>query len=66
MSQQPKLSLTERTTLVRLSKKYPNIVEHGNIMGSFDYYVLSELLDAERDNAPTDSSYKSHEGNWKP
>ena len=64
MSQQPKLSKTERAELKRLSKMFPQIVEHSNTMGSFDYYVLSQLLDAERDNAPTNSCYKNINNQW--
>jgi len=54
-------TLGEREEIARLREKYKHIVAWGRFMGSYDYYIESQPLKAERDNAPEDAIYKEQE-----
>ncbi len=55
---------TDKQYIARMGKKYPNIVEHGNTMGSYAYYIAIQLSLAEQDKAPANTTYKKEDGTW--
>lgn len=48
----------------QLFTEYPFILLWGKKMGSFEYFIVNQILEAKDDNAPFDSIYKNYEGVW--
>jgi len=46
------------------NEKYAHIRTWGCLLGSYEYYIKGEQSRAEREGAPVDALYKSHEGHW--
>ena len=47
-----------------LRRRYQYIVAWGRLMGSYDYYVNSQVLQAYHSNAPERAVYSNEEG-WR-
>lgn len=48
-----------------LKSMYPYIHAMGKIMGSFEYYIINQMIRAKEDNAPAHSVYYSETTkNW--
>lgn len=48
----------------RLIDRYPYIYAWGRMMGSRQYYVFDQIMDAIVENAPLDAVYKKDDGTW--
>lgn len=48
----------------RLRSKYACIVRWSRSLGSYDYYIDNQVLEADADNAPDDVIYKDHNNIW--
>lgn len=53
----------ERQEFERLKAKYPYIYKWGKYLGSYNYYILNEMLGAENDKAPENAISKTG-GKW--
>lgn len=47
-----------------LDERYPEIRKWGNELGSFNYYIENQQLQAEADGAPSDAVYRRDNGTW--
>lgn len=43
---------------------YKTVRAWGKIMGSFDYYIQERIVEAKKDNAPANATYKNDDGTW--
>lgn len=55
----------ELKQIEQLKLKYPCIVEWCRVMQSFEYYVINQLFQAEKDNAPRNAIYTKDDGKWE-
>jgi hypothetical protein len=44
--------------------KYPYIAAWGARLGSFKYYIVDQIAEATKDNAPERATYKGEDGRW--
>lgn len=59
----PRLNQDQRT-IKNLSTKFPYILAWGRMLGSRDYYIANELIEAQQDNAPKDALYQREDSTW--
>lgn len=53
-----------REEMYELDRLYPEIRKWGKEMCSYDYYIINQQLEAKRDKAPSNATYKKEDGTW--
>ena len=58
------MQATKRQKELLKNTKYKVLVEHCEKMGSFPYYTVDQIFEAEKDDAPINAIFKNSTGEW--